>query len=706
MTNIQDIRKKYPQYSDMSDDQLANSLHQKYYSDMSIDKFYNSINLQKPNSGMALFEEMKANDKALSEIGLQSTLALGDFLSNSMSTAGRSLINPVIRSMGMDNIQPNPIKTGNGPIYEKAYEYAPIATAVGGGLVAGVPRAATMIGGGGLVGGLLNEEDPIGGILHGAGTAALGEGAGRLFAAGVEKYAPPVMKSVQDFLRGNLPTEEILNRIEAAKGTATGLGRILDQPQLTQFLENILKYSPFSGYQKGVNKTINNLEGRATAALEELSGGKIPQDVDILEEIQKQLQKSVAGTIKISDANYKELDTLAKELGIKVNRDNIAEASRKMLSKINANPELKRKVSGKMMQDLEFYSYKTPETPKYSEPAVISETPAAREKQNFDQLLTGEQGAIIPGQNVPAPRAHNYSQEQSSLQDLLEGKSSKPEYGFNESNVSRGLLGEDQYESLYAGKRHEAGQYGTLKKALDTDMRVAIEKSGDKELEGLWQEAQQFYKNQVVPTQSPRIKKFVNDPALTESESIIATFLRYGPKQDRVKLLKQLTNHLDEQGMERLRYAIFSDELGESSVQNMTKVWNKLGTKQKAELIPDEAMRESMEHLSQVAKLNPKALQEMYNPETGAKFLIQETLKRLTGLTVGYGAGLIPILGGRYATRKLTDEAAREAIVKALIDEGLSESIVKNTIKKLASPYAKAKTATTGLATIPKKESE
>jgi hypothetical protein len=41
--NIQEIRAKYPQYDDMSDEQLANGLHKKYYSDMPLDDFYSRI---------------------------------------------------------------------------------------------------------------------------------------------------------------------------------------------------------------------------------------------------------------------------------------------------------------------------------------------------------------------------------------------------------------------------------------------------------------------------------------------------------------------------------------------------------------------------------------------------------------------------------------------------------------------------------------
>lgn len=44
--NIQEIRAKYPQYSDMSDGDLASALHKKFYADMPFDSFAGKIGLQ------------------------------------------------------------------------------------------------------------------------------------------------------------------------------------------------------------------------------------------------------------------------------------------------------------------------------------------------------------------------------------------------------------------------------------------------------------------------------------------------------------------------------------------------------------------------------------------------------------------------------------------------------------------------------------
>lgn len=50
MITIQEVRQKFPEYSDLSDQSLADALHSKYYSDLQKDKFYKEIGLsESPN---------------------------------------------------------------------------------------------------------------------------------------------------------------------------------------------------------------------------------------------------------------------------------------------------------------------------------------------------------------------------------------------------------------------------------------------------------------------------------------------------------------------------------------------------------------------------------------------------------------------------------------------------------------------------------
>ena len=52
--NLQDFRKKYPQYSDISDQKLADSIYKKYYSNIPVDEFYSLIDYQPSPTQAAL----------------------------------------------------------------------------------------------------------------------------------------------------------------------------------------------------------------------------------------------------------------------------------------------------------------------------------------------------------------------------------------------------------------------------------------------------------------------------------------------------------------------------------------------------------------------------------------------------------------------------------------------------------------------------
>ena len=58
--NIAEIREKYPQYSDLSDEQLARGLHAKHYSDLNFDDFSQRIGLSKePTLTEQTFDQSK-----------------------------------------------------------------------------------------------------------------------------------------------------------------------------------------------------------------------------------------------------------------------------------------------------------------------------------------------------------------------------------------------------------------------------------------------------------------------------------------------------------------------------------------------------------------------------------------------------------------------------------------------------------------------
>lgn len=59
--NISEVRQKFPQYQDLSDQQLADALYKKYYSDMPRDKFMGSLGIGADKSATSFWDALKAN---------------------------------------------------------------------------------------------------------------------------------------------------------------------------------------------------------------------------------------------------------------------------------------------------------------------------------------------------------------------------------------------------------------------------------------------------------------------------------------------------------------------------------------------------------------------------------------------------------------------------------------------------------------------
>jgi len=284
-------------------------------------------------------------------------------------------------------------------------------------------------------------------------------------------------------------------------------------------------------------------------------------------------------------------------------------------------------------------------------------------------------------------------QDPALIADLEFYSNAAPE-SLESLSLLRGELGDDAWKKLMAGERHTSGQYTALNKAVSRDIDQAIEESGNTELKDLGREAKEYYKKNVVPLNDRSIKKFVDDPNLTQSENIIATFVKHGPKQDRVKRLKQLTNHLDEETMDKLRFAIFSDAEGNASAQNITKVLGKLGKNQIEELIPNATLRNQMDQLSNLARMNPEAFNQMYNPKTGFRNQAMEAIKTYGPTAAAsifnplLGAGAVAT--GRITNKFLTSEKVREALVSSMLKGQSSQTgntkLLNDAIVKMLTP--------------------
>jgi len=185
--NIAEIRQKYPQYDNISDEQLARGLHKKYYPTLDFDDFAQRIGYQAQNPVLKMTPEQKEQAaKAAKEWREQvKPTTAGDKVANWMVTdpLGRGIgfivqgtanagLNPfghAMRSAGVDTKPLGEPQTAGERISEKTGEYATNTALFYETLK---NAAAAGIGGNGLWGNIIKSMSEGGAPLNGA--SALG----------------------------------------------------------------------------------------------------------------------------------------------------------------------------------------------------------------------------------------------------------------------------------------------------------------------------------------------------------------------------------------------------------------------------------------------------------------------------------------------------------------------------------------------------
>lgn len=215
MATIAEIRKQYPQYSDLSDKQLADSLRAKFYSDIPQDDFYRRIGL----GGTDFIDDMQRGaGQAIAAVGS----ALRDVPIKAVSDLGKKAEdygNEVVRANPADMPSIEDIKSVSDAIGyagERIAEIIPQAAAplaaAGVTLLAGA--AAPVVGAAGLTAGALSSYgQSYGGIREQQREQGIDEkGRAALFAApsaaldvlGVGRFVPGAGRIVGDIVETGL----------------------------------------------------------------------------------------------------------------------------------------------------------------------------------------------------------------------------------------------------------------------------------------------------------------------------------------------------------------------------------------------------------------------------------------------------------------------------------------------------------------------
>jgi len=270
--NIQSIRSQYPQYSDLSDQQLADALHNKYYSDMPKNQFYSKIGLSNPGIadqiGQGILKNITTPVKMTS-----GQLVPGE---NSQGVSTEDQYNPFkeITSNPYKPQMPNSIATEIGEsIPGIAASFIPGAGAeeAAGAALSKVPeffgsnlaKKALQSAAGGAASAPLMGINPKTGAEWGAALGPAGE------------LVSNIGKLPAKILGGKMGYEEAKQAIDSVpKGIKLPLGQIVDSPRLNRIYQGASSI-PFSGTAKPYDQ-LNSYLQDGIAKLTENSPENVP----------------------------------------------------------------------------------------------------------------------------------------------------------------------------------------------------------------------------------------------------------------------------------------------------------------------------------------------------------------------------------------------------------------------------------------------
>jgi hypothetical protein len=259
------------------------------------------------------------------------------------------------------------------------------------------------------------------------------------------------------------------------------------------------------------------------------------------------------------------------------------------------------------------------------------------------------------------------------------------------SNIFKGKIGDKASDYFTNNQNYEYGIYKNLKDSLQKDIDSSITGSGNADLQNAHAQANQFYKDNIAPFEDPNIVKFTKQGG--DADTLLSAFIKSGRTNDRGNLINTLVNKLPADQQNLPAYGWFSkalDQNGNLDPQKFSRIYNNLGVKQKAALIPDVNLRAQLDNYTNLVSKNAKALTLMQNPATGQQnmdlvpALLAHVGAASTGGLAGYQTAGLPgafagsVLGGiaglgvsaaasRPIAALLTNPSVRTNLVKAMI---------------------------------------
>jgi hypothetical protein len=384
---------------------------------------------------------------------------------------------------------------------------------------------------------------------------------------------------VAKLAKSPLSVKELLRNIEATSGTQTGLGDIIGSPTAKRLQENVITKIPLSGGNASLEQTGKEILSRGENIVNKYLGDIDPLDVS--ERLGESLTKARNQELFNKNLIYDYSNQLADEAGLQLRLPNFS------------------KLVGEHIKDLE-------------------ETNILRFEPEIRSLLSR-----LERYKNPVVKEDSVSPILGTHGEPIVTESTKHP-SLKESNMLAGRLRElsDNFRaSPNAMDRNAAKVLGELSNSLKNDIRSEIKNTRNGDLIDAFHAAEHNYKQNYSKFLDKDILKFTSGKK--SPDDLVASFLISSKKSDKADQLQKLMDVLPDKEKDLVRYSFFSramegpEEMRVVNPNKLKTLWSNLGEKQKRILIPDEEQRRALDNFSILVGKNQKAVNKMWNPQTG-----------------------------------------------------------------------------------------
>lgn len=401
-------------------------------------------------------------------------------------------------------------------------------------------------------------------------------------------------------LRSNLSPDELKENLEAAKGTNTSIGRVLQSPTLTKGYENVLTATPFSGAKQGLQDSVNQVKGKANSLAEQLLGSTDPETLNnTINQQGESALKNVLGLKNLEDSdaqlNNKGKGMLARLFGEFNPKTNMSDLNNQLNDIYSSRNDFKKSIYNDVEDEADA-------TPKFKMSAPEFEDSAYSAHPNVYNSLEPEFKDIydkLAGKSKTKPFLNAQT-------GIIEHPKNEP-VSLKQANLLKARL--NQLGNLASTSpdmvsRASAGSFKNIASKIDRGISDSIENSDNPVLKKKFETAQTNYGKNYAPFLDKDIYKYIGGKA--DPDKMISDLLSTGKHEERSTRLSKLSS-LSPQLQKTFAKSYFNRSFNglnnEISHKDLGRLVDELGSNQMDSLVPSQQAQRELRDYSNTSKV-------------------------------------------------------------------------------------------------------